>query len=454
MEVLKKKPIAMLVMSLIIFIALVLTAKAPIGEAVIILFILLAVFTVIDFIVDAKCLTEKQARFASTVVGLIAVAGIVIWSTFAGPGAPVNSGKNTGQVNTPSPVAVDETYELGLFYFERGNYEEAIQTLKEVADGSGSYVEAQKLLAEATDCYRDGLMDTANTYVEKDDYKLAIDILNAGLLVIPDDAKLLQTIDDYSSAHMNAVRIAAIVDAEACAVERDYANALKTIQEAIDEVGSDAELTSLYNNYIAVFRKDALSQATLALQNASYDDAMQIIQSALEILPSDTELTSFAIECKTYAPVYLVEDIDYLTRTTSSFTTELVIENTTLIDCDGNSFGGHYNFHNNSTASWHPANITFDLTKEFKSFCGTIVLPEDYKHTSFSAFVYVYGDDRLIYQSPSITSGFHTENFVVDVSDVSTLKIEMVNDSHLAGGDWVVGYLTNAYLSRLSIGSK
>ena len=80
------------------------------------------------------------------------------------------------------PAAADETYELGLFYFERGDYEEAIQTLKEVADSSSSYVEAQKLLVEATDCYRNGLMDTANTYVEKDDYKLAIDILNAGLL--------------------------------------------------------------------------------------------------------------------------------------------------------------------------------------------------------------------------------------------------------------------------------
>ncbi len=229
MEILKKKSIAVLTMSLIILLTLVLMTKTPIWEAAILLLVLLAVFAVIDFITGAKFFTEKQARSASIVVGVIAIAGIGIWGTISGTGTLAGGGENAGLADVPTPAAADETYELGLFYFERGDYEEAIQTLKEVTNSSGAYVEAQKLLAEATGQYRAGLMNTANTYVEKDDYKLAIDILNAGLLVIPEDTELLQTIEGYSSEYTNTVRTTAIADAETYAAEQDYENALMEI---------------------------------------------------------------------------------------------------------------------------------------------------------------------------------------------------------------------------------
>lgn len=357
-------------------------------------------------------------------------------------------------VTTTDAKREDQNYNLGLLYYDRGDYEQAISTLKMVEDDSSYYVDAQKLLADAVDKYRSSLMDTASSYVEKGNYKLAIDILNAGLLVIPNDTDLLLAIDEHFSAYKTLVRTSAIENAGSSAADMDYASALLSIKEVIDELGKDPELTSLYNSYADAFREDALSRAASELQNASYENAVQIIKSVLEVLPSDSELTSFAAECETYAPVYLIEDIDYLTRTNSDLSAELVIEHTTLTDYDGNSIFGHCNFHNSSTADWHPATISFDLAGEFKSFCGTLVLPAEFKHTSYSAFVYVYGDDRLIYQSPGMTSGFHTEDFVVDVSGVTTLRITMVNDSKLSGGDWVVGYLTNAYLSKLEIGNK
>ena len=81
MEILKKKSIAVLTMSLIILLTLVLMTKTPIWEAAILLLVLLAVFAVIDLITGAKFFTEKQARSASIVVGVIAIAGIGIWGT-------------------------------------------------------------------------------------------------------------------------------------------------------------------------------------------------------------------------------------------------------------------------------------------------------------------------------------------------------------------------------------
>lgn len=459
MKILQKKSVAIMIMSLIIIASLKFTADISILKALVVLGVLLTIFITVDMTAKAKFLTEAQRKIVSIIIGIFAIVAVGLGETVLNMENNIQAVDNAEEISV-QPVATtdakkeDQNYDLGLLYYDRGDYEQAINTLKMVEDDSSYYVDAQRLLADAVDKYRDNLMGIANTYVEKGDYKLAIDILNAGLLVIPNDTGLLLAIDEHSAVYKTIVRTSAIENAESSAGDMDYASALLSIKGVIDELGGDPELASLYNSYADAFREDALNRAELELQNASYENAVQIIQSALVVLPSDAELTSFAAECETYAPVYLVEDIDYLTRTNSDLSAELMIEHTALTDYDGNSIFGHCIFHNNSTADWHPASITFDLAGEFKSFCGTLVLPAEFKHTSYSAFVYVYGDDRLIYQSPSMTSGFHTEDFAVDVSGISILKITMVNDSNLAGGDWVVGYLTNAYLSKLEVGDR
>lgn len=60
MEILKKKYIAMLIMSAIIFGILVLATKTSIVEAIIILLVLLAVFTTIDFVSGLNSLQKSK----------------------------------------------------------------------------------------------------------------------------------------------------------------------------------------------------------------------------------------------------------------------------------------------------------------------------------------------------------------------------------------------------------
>lgn len=443
MEVLKKKPIAMLIMSLIIFVALVLTAKAPIGEAVIILLILLVVFSVIDLIVDTKFLAEKQAKFVSAVVGLIAVAGIVIWGAFAAPGAPVNSGENVGQGNTPPSATVDEAFELGLFYFEKGDYEEAIQTLKEVADGSSSYVEAQKLLVEATDCYRNGLMNTANTYVEKDDYKLAIDILNAGLLVIPDDAKLLQKIDDYSSAHIDVVRTAAIADAEAYVAEQDYTNAIRTIWRAQDEVGNDVELDALEEKYLEEYKNFALVRAEELFDSEGSETAIQFLREVQSLPLLDSELSAAASEYESYKPVSLdtLEIWQHGDFTCGPYTHETVTDN----------YGNNYNtFYSGTSRSGWPGisyshyNV-YKVDKIYSTLSGIFCIEKEWNSSNSESYFYVYGDDILL-EKLTITGGDEPVEFTVDISGVSLLKIKP--DSAIGYGGEEISFVANMYVAK------
>ena len=469
MNFLSKKPVAALIMSLVISASLILIARTPAVEALIVCGILLAVCILVDLVAGAKALTKMQSRLAAIAIGGTAIVGIVIFGVATGLAMPdpdvASSPSPSASQNAESPTntspettegdekPTDEIYELGLFYYEREEYEKAIQTLDKVKETSDYYVDAVKLRAEAANAYRSSLTDTAKPYVDKGNYKLAIDILNAGLLVIPKDAELLQTIETYSLEYANLVRTAAITEAETFAAAQDYANALVTIQGAIDEVGSDVELKALCDKYAAEYRNNILTQSAALLYSEGYESAIQLIQSAMSVLPDDREISDTIAEYEEYAPIYLIEDIDYLRKDDRDFGGKLEIGNDALTDNDGNTIIGHYHFHNTMTRNWATSDhafITFDLSSQFKSFSGTLVLPEEHKHTGYSAFVYVYGDDKLLYTSPPITAGFHTENFIVEISGVSTLKIEMANDSGI-GSDYVVGYLTNAYLSKLAI---
>ncbi|MDE7243948.1 MAG: NPCBM/NEW2 domain-containing protein [Oscillospiraceae bacterium] len=452
MKVLENRFFAAVIMVLTVFVAIVPIGHAPIGTALTTILIMLTVFVMIDIV--ATSLSKTKGKLISTIIAAVAIVAIGLSSNM---GDTVNYEETTessssSQIETEAEIEkTDTVYELGMSYYEMGEYEKAITTLSEVDDSSDYYLKAQTALTNAIDQYLSNLIDTAKTYVERNDYVLAIDILNAGLLVIPQDDRLVSTINEYTLAHRSSVRTAAIDSAEASAAAGDYANAFLSIQGAIDIINGDVELEALSNKYATDYRNDILIQSEVLLHSEGYESAIQLVQSAMTVLPGDRELDSVIEEYEEYSPVYLIENIDYLTKTEFSSGSGIEIENTSLTDCDGNVILGHYHIHNSSVLSWYPASITFDLSGEFKSFCGMVVLPEEYKHTKYFAYISVYGDGNLLYQSPGISAGFHTDKFTIDVDGVSTLRIEMVNDTALTGGDRVVGYLTNAYLSKLEV---
>lgn len=453
MKIIKEKSFAIIIMILTLFIALVPIGHVSLWKALLIIFILLVVFSLID--ISMTTLSKTKGKIMSTVIAAIAMVAVSL------AGEPFHVTDNVEIREDPNidssvpAISVDikkadDCYDLGIFYYEKGDYEQAILTLSEVNKNSDYYMEAKKVLSDAMDQYRIAIIATANTYVEKDDYKLAIDILNEGLLVIPQDTELTKSLAEYTSAHTTAIRTAAIDDAETMAANKDYANAILTIQNAINELDNDTELNALYSKYVDEYRNDILTQAATVLRDEGYKSAIQFVQDSLKILPGDAEFTSAITEFETYAPVYLIENIDYLQKTTFYYGGGLEINNDALTDSDGNNIFGHYHFHCDNTDL--SASITFDLAEQYRSFCGTLVLPEKYKHTTSSIYVYLYGDDRLLYQSPNMTAGFHTEEFAVDVTGISTLEIKMENKKANANTDnWGIGYLTNAYLSKLAV---
>lgn len=436
MKVLKKKAIAILIMSLIILLSLVLTEKASAGEAAIILLILLAIFTTIDFTMEAKFLKDKQSRYASIVVGLIAIATIGIWGTISVPGTLVSRAKNAGQNNAPITIMTDETYELGLSYFEKSNYEEAIQTLKEVADSSASYVEAQKLLAEATDQYRVELIGTANTYVEKDDFKLAIDILNAGLLVIPKDAELLQTIEDYSLEYTNSVRSAAIADAEVYAAKQDYANVMTAILDARNEIGSDAELDALLKKYTVEYKEFALAKADIIFNSEGYEAAIKFLQEVQKFIVLDDELSNAMDEYKSYKPV-AISDLD-IWRTDPIYGS-CGPSYDSITDNYGNTYSPYFD---------KGGSNIYRIDKQYSTLSGIFCVKENDNSSNDECRLYIWkitnGQRSSLLYDTVLTGGKTPVEFSIDISGLDFIEICVWEGYGLDG----IAFAANLFLAK------
>ncbi len=137
---------------------------------------------------------------------------------------------------------------------------------------------------------------------------------------------------------------------------------------------------------------------------------------------------------------YLIEDIDYL-RTFDYF----YYENEAITDNSGNVFSGHYYFY--TRINNFDAYISFDLKGKYTMFNGTVLLPYKNRGTSHTSCIKIYGDDKLLYQSPDITSGFKTTDITVDVTGVKVLKIEFLPYTTLNDIE-SIPYLTNAYLEK------
>jgi hypothetical protein len=69
------------------------------------------------------------------------------------------------------------------------------------------------------------------------------------------------------------------------------------------------------------------------------------------------------------------------------------------------------------------------LNNEYISFSGIICLSFDHRSTWRIALIRLYGDDKLLYTSNNITAGFLPQNFEIDVTGVTILRIEVQHNN-------------------------
>lgn len=436
MKILKKKYVAMLIMSLAILASLVLTAKAPVLKALTVLLVFLVVCNVIDWIVENDHFAEKKRKLATVLVGVVAIVGIGIWGVFTDASNLEYAVRSDRALltSTANGKQIDEAYELGQFYYEKGEFEQAIKMLREVSENSDDYVEAQKLLMDAVIGYRASLMVIAGAYVERSDYTLAINILSSGLDVIPDDSELTRAIEDYSLEYTDTIRTEAITKAEAYAMEQNYADALITIQNTIADIGSDAELSALSDSYMTSYKEDILMQADASLNTDGYLRAIEIVKDGLKIIPSDEDFAAAVELYESYEPISLdsLEIWQYGRFTCGPYTFE------TEVDNYGNTYDSFY------SGGGENYNV-YKIDENYSTLSGVFCMKKQYNSRNDESSLYIYGDDVLLGKYKT-TGGKEPLEFSVDISGVSLLKIQPVSQRGLGGEE--ISFVANLYLIR------
>lgn len=426
METLQKKTVAIGITSLVIFVSLVFIAKIQVGEALAAILVLLSVFTAIDLAAKTDILTKRHRQFACVTIGILAVAAIAVFEYLISIEPDHASTASNAIPNSTSSVTAaterkaDETYDIAMSYYENGNYEEAIKTLRKVKSTSDYYTDAQELLAKITDYYYPLLMERAKTYAENGDYKMATSILDLAVLVFPGDEEILQTLKEYSVAYTTQIRTTAIENAKEATENNDYASAFQDIQSAIDEIGNDAELTALYDSYTTKYREVVLNQASAIFCSEGYLSAIEIINEGLRFLPSDGEFLSAIEEYQTYKPISLdtLEIWQYGDFTCGPYSHKTVTDN----------YGNTYDtFYSGTSASGFPGmsrsffNV-YKLDGKYTTLTGSFCIEKKYNSINDESELYIFGDDTLLAKY-TIKGGDSPIEFSVDISGISLLTI-------------------------------
>lgn len=142
--------------------------------------------------------------------------------------------------------------------------------------------------------------------------------------------------------------------------------------------------------------------------------------------------------CEKYDRVYLIDDIDYLEKSRIEYTQERITDN------QSNEHFGNYIFTTEGT--FYDGNISFQLDKKYKNFYGTSFISYNARGNNGEAYIKVYGDEKLLFQTKEMEIGYIPETFNVDVTGVSVLKIYF--EPYSSMNEDTYAYLTDAYLVK------
>lgn len=352
-----------------------------------------------------------------------------------------------GKSDVSEEPDTDEIFELGQSYYNAGDFKNAIEKLKQVSNDSPSAIAAEALLLEASEKYRTEILETADTYAAKQDYKTAIGIINEALVVIQGDQVLISTVDEYRIS----IRTYALEKADICVAEGDYVGAISAVERAIADTGEDEELKVLHNKYISDYKDLLILKAGEAYHATGYEDAVTILKQGLQVIGIDAEINELISKYEACTPISFYE----LSRYGSGyyydgdpqgnyFFDDQVydiekIQHNNVICCLGDYWG--------TNSDGRTTRLKID--KEFKKISGTLFFRlESNDDTFHKASIRISGDGTVLYNK-SVSNTDAAKYFEVDISDVVYLEVNIFTGfTSLSGNTCLFGGISDLSLFK------
>lgn len=232
----------------------------------------------------------------------------------------------------------------------------------------------------------------------------------------------------------DSCKSAALTQAEAYAAEKDYDNALQTIEQTLAILPDDSDLKTKQATYSQNYITAAIAQADKALVDPGkdYEKALDLLRPVMQKFPDDASLKEKYEYYMGFEPVSLFDLISYTSE--NSFSTDVT-----------DSVG---NIHDRAiTAGWaYGYDSSFDIKSSYNTLTGVVGVPEQSKGSSVCGEISIYGDEKLLWQDKKINGNKKPYNINVDITGVKDLRIFVQGD--LYGLDSVMVMFADVTLQK------
>lgn len=310
------------------------------------------------------------------------------------------------------------SYEKALSCMDSGDYESAVNDLRKVIQEDSNYADAQIKIADAIKRYKEGLLASLVEFEPDKQYDEAILALQAGLLVVPEDADFLAKIADYEKKIADNIQLmisSIIRDVKNdVSVSGDYVGALKELREAEKQYSNSEEIKMAVMEIEEEYLGVVLTEAETIAGESGYVEAVEALKEALLVLPNNASIKTAISEYEAKYPI-LLQQMVY-------FTGE-ALEN------GGQEKDNMQEMQINiiQTDSRGLFDNTYKLEEQYVKITGVLYQPFDERSDRYERVLEIFGDGRLLY-STSMRGGKEPVSFEVDLGGVYNLEIKFVNE--------------------------
>lgn len=348
-----------------------------------------------------------------------------------------------------------ESYQSAVKYASEGDLPAAIGAYSRVVEEDlENFAKAQEELAAVTETYQDQIIANARQLKDAGNFDEAVTCVQQAEIVVGSTPKLEDCLSElYTQKYTTAIDDAADAGDDV-AVIRTYVEAMANAYVVVSP-----DMTGKYSASVTRFLKDADDRAEDAFGGAKkdYSAAIRILQEAASQVSFDGELIA-QLEQKIayyqeYVPVPLtsleytqkaryiqVGDLFGDTDISKDVNGKLYDENTVILPTGGS-------LNTEVAASDNEAYVLYNLNFAYSTLKATVYRP--YGSLSYNgdwgdgAYVKIYGDDVLLYESPRVTGNTYSSfDIELDITGVRNLKI-VVRGVWTESTGWVGMYNRN-----------
>lgn len=354
-----------------------------------------------------------------------------------------------------------KAYNMGISYFDKGDYDNASEELSKVRYGTDKYDEAMEKLKEIYEIKQQAYLKDAQESADNGNYKSAIDTLNTALLYANSDEE--KSIEDKINEYENLWYRHYIESAESDAGNGHYISAIDTLNNALQVYPNSAEIKEKLSEY----KQLAFAEIKAHAAGKEYDEAILKLVELKNAFPNDSEVKkhydgnyskyidgilkeSESINKKkgyqkaiqylngiknTVSDEKINNKIDYYYGFEPVYLSDFEIYdygylgidvNETIIDNFESEYSTSISSHGHNFDKEDDLYATYYIKSQYKTFSGTFAVAYENRNTERKVRAEIYADDVKVFTSNTFKSMSKPQRFSIDVSNVDFIKIKWV----------------------------